>query len=130
MSKDKFKSERLKVLELLSKGKISADEAEKLLDALSEDTDEETNIVTIKNSKKSPFRMIKIFVDSAEGEKVRVQIPVEFAKFLKKGKYGNVDFNEMDIDVDALLALVENGAFGELVTITSEDGNNVRIVVE
>ncbi len=130
MSKDKFKSERLKVLELLSKGKISADEAEKLLDALSEDTDEETNIITIKNSKKSPFRMIKIFVDSAEGEKVRVQIPVEFAKFLKKGKYGNVDFNEMDIDVDALLALVENGAFGELVTITSEDGNNVRIVVE
>ncbi len=130
MSKDKFKEERLKVLELLAQGKISAEDAERLLDALSGDSAEPVSLSVIKNDKKLPFRMLKIFVDSQDGEKVRIQIPIEFAKFLKKGKYGNVNLNEMDIDIDSILAMVETGAIGELVTVTSGEGDNVRIVVE
>lgn len=129
MIKDKFKEERLKVLELLAQGKISALDAEKLLDAFNQE--EASNQATvIKTDKKMPFRMLKIVVDSKDGDKVRVQIPIEFAKLLKKGKFGNINLNEMDIDIDSILEMVETGVVGELVSVDSEDGDIVRIIIE
>jgi len=79
--------------------------------------------------KKAPFRMLKIHIDSNDGDKVRVQIPIEFAKLLKTGKF-NVNLKQADLDIDQLLEMINSGASGELVNITSSDGDIVRIVVE
>lgn len=130
MSKDELKDERIKILDLLAKGVISADEAEKLLSSIdrpqSQKFDEQ---VVVPNAKKAPFRMLKIFVDSSDGDVVRIQIPIEFAKLLKTGKF-NMNLKDSDIDIDALLEMISAGVMGEIVNVQSADGDNVRIVVE
>ncbi len=129
MSKENLKEERMKVLELLSKGIISADEAEKLLSAMDKSDEGIRTEVIAVNQKKAPFRMLKILVDSEDGDKVRVQIPVEFAKLLKTGKF-NVNLSDSDIDIDALLDMINSGVVGEIVTVDSADGDKIRIIVE
>ncbi len=125
---DQLKEERLQILELLKAGTITPDEAEKLLSALMSQPEQE--VVVAPKDKKQPFRMLKILVDASSGEKVRVNIPVEFARLLKNGKFGNTKLDDFEIDIDAVLDMVNQGILGEIVTVDSEDGDKVRIVVE
>lgn len=130
MSKDQLKQERLIILDMLSKGTIKADEAEKLLAALEGDKSNEAQAVPVYGEgKKAPFRMLKILIDSNDGDVVKIQIPVEFAKLLKTGKF-NVNLQDADIDIDALLQMINSGVMGEIVNVESADGDIVRIVVE
>jgi hypothetical protein len=132
MSKDQLKEERMKILDLLAKGIIKADEAEKLLAALAIEVPEAPAVPSFPGfgeGKKAPFRMLKIFVDSADGDVIKIQIPVEFAKLLKTGKF-NVNLEDADIDIDALIQMISQGVMGEIVNVESKDGDVVRIVVE
>jgi hypothetical protein len=130
MSKDQLKEERMKILDLLGKGIIKADEAEKLLSALEGSSQmPEMPAIPVFKDKKVPFRMLKIFVDSKDGDVIKIQIPIEFAKLLKTGKF-NVNLQDADIDIDALIQMINTGVVGELVNVESADGDIVRIVVE
>ena len=127
MSRDQLKEERMKVLDLLAKGTISSDEAEKLLTAMDQsDRNFEQEVVT---AKKAPFKMLKILVDSNDGDKVRVQIPVEFSKLLKSAKFKS-SIGDTDIDIDAIIEMISQGVDGELVNVESSDGDIVKIIVE
>jgi hypothetical protein len=125
MNNRDLKEERMKILELLSKKVISAEEAEKLLTSLNIDQEEEQHV-----QKKSQFRMLKILVNSADGDDVNVQIPIEFAKLLKNQKFLKNYEGDFDFDIDQLLEMIHTGASGELVNIKSADGDTVKIVVE
>ena len=129
MAKDEMKQERMKILDLLTKGTISPEDAEKLLSAIG-DKNEPDQPEVITPTKKAPFRMLKVFVDSADGDVVKIELPVEFAKLLKSGKFNLDSLDDMDIDVDALIQMVNTGAMGEIVNIKSADGDVVRIVIE
>jgi hypothetical protein len=85
--------------------------------------------IPVFKDKKVPFRMLKIFVDSNDGDVIKIQIPIEFAKLLKTGKF-NVNLQDADIDIDALIQMINTGVVGELVNVESADGDIVRIVVE
>jgi len=128
MSKDQLKEERLKVLELLAKGVITSDEAEKLLSAMDKTQEKFVEQMVIP-TKKLPFRMLRIYVDSKDGDVVKIQIPIEFAKLLKTQKF-NVNLRENDIDIDAILEMINQGFVGEIVNVESADGDIVKIVVE
>lgn len=121
------KKERKEILEMLKEGKITFDEAEKLLDALSnkEEKDVELEIVSKPGSRK----MLKILVNTNEGDNVKIQIPVEFAKFVKKGSK-NLKLDEFNVDIDAVIQMIEDGALGEIVDIKTANGEVVKIVVE
>jgi hypothetical protein len=124
---DYLKEERLKILELLQEGKITPQQAESLLSALMEPAAKENKVEV---QKKGPFRMLKICIDSENGDKVRVNIPVEFAKLLKKGRFGNVNLDDFEIDIDSILEMVQSGLNGEIVSMDSQDGAHVKIIVE
>lgn len=128
MSKENLKEERMKILELLTKGIISADEAEKLLSAIGDDEVKTEAAV----QKKNQFRMLKVYVDSADGDVVKIELPIEFAKLLKSKKFniGSVELDDMNIDVDTLIEMINSGAIGEIVNVKSADGDVVRILVE
>lgn len=128
MSKEQLRDERIKILDLLAKGLITADEAEKLLQAMDKSEPSPAQEVIV-NQKKAPFRMLRIYVDSNDGDKVRIQIPIEFAKLLKTQKF-NANLRDNDIDIDALLDMINQGYTGELVNVESGDGDIVKIVVE
>lgn len=127
MSRDQLKEERMKVLELLAKGTISSEEAEKLLTAMDQSDRNFGQEVVV--AKKAPFKMLKILVDSNDGDKVRVQIPVEFSKLLKSAKFKS-KIGDTDIDVDAIIEMISQGVDGELVNVESSDGDIIKIIVE
>ncbi len=128
MGNTELKEERMKILELLSKGIISAEEAEKLLNALSNNEKESEVIIPAK--KKDQFKMLKVLVDSEDGDEVRIELPIEFAKLLKNKKLTRIDEEDLDIDIDALIQMINAGVVGEIVNIKSADGDIVKIIVE
>ncbi|MDT8337522.1 MAG: hypothetical protein RQ856_06850 [Candidatus Izemoplasmatales bacterium] len=128
MKNNDLKAERMKILELLAKNVINADEAEKLLAAISNPEQKEEDYPV--QNKKNQFRMLKILVDSDDGDEVRIELPIEFAKLLKSKKIMKVDTDDFDLDIDELIGMINSGVVGEIVNVKSADGDVVRIVVE
>ena len=78
--------------------------------------------------------LLRIMVDSADGDKVRVNLPMalvqvamdmgmEMPQLSGKETLKNIDLNQ-------ILELVRQGAVGNLVEVESSDGDIVRIFVE
>lgn len=118
--------ERKEVLDMLKAGQITFEEAETLLEAL-EEKEVKPEIVT--KNKPSSMRMLRILIESSDGDDVKVQVPLQFAKFLKIAKVDE-KIKDQDIDFDQLIEMIENGVDGEIVNIKSADGDIVKIVVE
>lgn len=83
--------------------------------------------------------MLRIIVDSKEGDKVRVNLPIQIVKIaidagvspaMSIGGQGKVADAMSSIDWKQVYSLVEQGLLGEIVTVDSADGDHVRIVVE
>ena len=78
--------------------------------------------------------MLRLVVDSADGDKVRINLPMALVKVaLEIGmKMPQVNGNDVlkDIDLAEILSLVEHGAIGNLCEVESSDGDKVSIFVE
>ena len=116
-----------KVLKMLEEGKIDAEKAGKLIDALNAPK----NIIptTVEQDK-----MLKVKVNSSKGDNVNINIPVKFIKTLgsaikKIPKIDGVEGVE-DIDIKAILDAVGSGLDGKIVDVKSENGDIVEVVVE
>ena len=72
--------ERKKVLEMLAEGKISADEAERLLETLeSQATDKSPQTALAKTLNNLP-KYLFVKVDSVDGDKVNIRVPLKLIK--------------------------------------------------
>ena len=78
--------------------------------------------------------MLRIIVDSADGDKVRVNLPLALVQVcLEMGmQMPQINGNEAlkNIDFAQIIQLVQHGAVGTLVEVDSADGDVVRIFVE
>ena len=81
--------------------------------------------------------MLKIVVNSCDGDHVRVNLPLPLLKVFLNSEVdltsfgvGNGTLNRLNIDWKAIMLLVEQGTIGKLVEVTSADGDVVEIVVE
>ena len=78
--------------------------------------------------------MLRIVVDSADGDKVRVNLPMALVQLaMEMGmEMPQVSGNDAlkDIDWAQVMELVRHGAVGNLVEVESADGDIVRIFVE
>ena len=78
--------------------------------------------------------MLRIVVDSADGDKVRVNLPMALVQLaMEMGmEMPQVSGNDAlkDIDWAQVMELVRHGAMGNLVEVESVDGDVVRIFVE
>jgi len=122
--------EKLKILEMIQDKIITPSEGAELLKSI--DKDKGATVET-----KQAFKMFKIRILSSDGDKVNVQIPLEFAKvalrsggtkgFMKMDKLKDMD---VDLDFEAILDMIEHGHVGKIVDIESADGDIVEIVIE
>jgi len=120
--------DRLRILEMVASKTITAAEGSDLIKAL-EVADNKIQVSTKKNA----FKMFKIKVLSADGDKVNVQIPIEFAKVALKSGKGVMKIDQLeglDIDVEEILNMIDSGMLGKIVDIESADGDIVEIVIE
>ncbi len=83
--------------------------------------------------------MLRVIVDTHEGDKIRVNLPIQIVKIaieagaapaMAVNGEGKVADAMASIDWKQVYSLIEQGLLGEIVTVDSADGDKVRIVVE
>ena len=93
-----------------------------------------TRVVPPEERKNIDDLVLKIRVDSAEGDKITVNLPMGLVKVgIAMGMtMPQVNGKEAleGIDFEQVMKLVEAGLVGEIVTVDSADGDHVRIFVE
>jgi hypothetical protein len=130
--------ERKKILEMLSEGKITAEDAERLLDKI-EDGPDSTPKEPRKPGEKCKLKWLLVQVDSSDGDKVNIRVPINLIRtgiklgaILPKGASERIQASGIDLNDLTKLAdeeLVE--ALADLtVDVNSEDGDVVRIFCE
>ncbi len=114
--------EKLAILDQLENQTITAEEAERLLQELKKS----------KEVQPRKGKTIKVYIKSNDGDVVNVQVPVQLAKYVLKGSkhFSKAKLGHTDMDVEAILDLVNQGDIGELVNIESSDGDIVKVYVE
>lgn len=132
--------EKMRVLKMVEEGKISAEQAVNLLDALGEEAAEETqgaDSVAVSGARDGAYenKMLRVVVDSAEGDKVNVQLPVKIIRQVLKvtGKLP-IDGKGMEnLDLDALtvsiLECLDSETLGNIVDVNAADGSTVKIFI-
>lgn len=96
---------------------------------------DEVRMVPVSERKSLDEITLRIKADTADGDKVRVNLPMSLVKVgLEVGMDFSVNMggsNAMsNVDFTKIIELVERGAIGKLVEVESADGDSVEIVVE
>ena len=129
-----MKDEILRVLTLVEEGKIDKEKASELITILQGKDQPEQ--VTIKKEVAYGNKMLKVRVTSVEGDNVNVNLPINLVKaVLKVGtniaeKIPEAEKYVKDINIDLLIEAIENELDGEIVNITSANGDKVFVVIE
>jgi hypothetical protein len=120
--------EKKLILQMLSEGKISVTEADKLL---TETVNLQDESLTEKAANK---KFLKILVNEGGNTKVNINIPMALAETgLKLVPKDKLKIEGTDINIDEILKLVRDGSEGELVnieTIKNDKEVRVRIAIE
>ena len=78
--------------------------------------------------------MLRVIVDSADGDRVRVNLPMALVEVAVEIGMEMPQINGQDalkgVDLNKVLRLVREGLVGNLVEVDSADGDKVRIFVE
>lgn len=94
----------------------------------------ETKLVPAQERKSLNDMMLRIVVNSTEGDKVRINLPMPLVKIgLEMGmNIPEISGNDVlkNIDLEQILLMVEKGVIGKLVEVESAKGDIVEIVVE
>lgn len=118
--------ERLQILRMVEEGKVSAEEAAKLLGVLGS---EKTSARAVS---RRTNKFIRIHVREGEKTKVNVNVPLELArvalKFIPMNALQEHGIGKQ-LDIDEVLRLLDEGLEGKIVDIEDED-TTVEISVE
>lgn len=129
-----MKDEISKVLTLVEEGKIDKDKASELINILQ--GNDQPELVTVKKDVPYGNKMLKIRVTSEDGDNVNVNLPINLVKaVLKVGtniaeKIPEAEKYVKDINIDLLIEAIENELDGQIIDITSANGDKVFVVIE
>jgi SHOCT-like domain len=128
--------ERLKILEMLQDGKINAEQAEGLLQALGEDKKEDR---TASREEASFFgggtrgkRWFRVRVTDTDSGKTRVNVRMPLGIMKAGFKMGRRFAPEIeDLDIEELMSLVDDDVEGQVVDVyDDDDGEHVEVFIE
>ncbi|KMT22257.1 SHOCT-like domain-containing protein [Clostridium cylindrosporum] len=125
-----MREELQRVLSMVKEGKLDIEKGSDLIEAMYEKHGAELTL------KKYSERMLRVLVESIDGDNVRVNLPVPVitsilratGKLPIKNEYvEGIDFEALSV---AIISALENETLGEIVTVDSSKGDKVRVVVE
>lgn len=95
----------------------------------------EVKLVPLEERKSLEELTLRIYVNSPEGDRVKVNLPMPFVKIaLELGLDLSAGMGGTDalrnLDMNKVVELVERGMIGKLVEVESADGAVVEVVVE
>lgn len=122
-----METEKKQILEMVRDGKLSVDEAQKIMEAMDEG-DQSTRCAAVSR----PARFLRVRVKEEDGARVNVSLPLSLVRVLWKfiPRDAVRELEGQNIDVDSILRAIDEGAQGNLVDVEDEDGTRVEIVVE
>lgn len=130
-----------KILEMLAEDKITVEEATALLSKLGKSEDQEEDVAEVEegSGKKKTPRFLRVIVDSANGDKVNVRVPLSLIKTgiklsaLIPGNAADhmsshgLDFSQLStLDTEELIQALRDMQ----VDVESADGDNVKVFTE
>ena len=125
------------VLKMVKDGILSIDEATKLLNAMEKNNEVITTNKPIILPEDYKKKMLKIYIQGAEGDVVRINIPVaivvtgiDIATKFGGVKLNNKSFDMNQIDFEMIKQCIQSGMLGEIVNIESSNGDVIKISIE
>lgn len=125
--------EIVRILKMIEEGKISADQAKILIETLNEAP---TEIIPYTQKSSYEDKFLKLNVLSAQGDKVNVKLPVQVIKEVLKvtGKLpinmnGLQDFESEHL-INTILECLDQEVMGEILNVSSAQGDTVKLVIE
>lgn len=102
---------------------------------LGREVKKEVTIINEESKKDYKKRVLRILVDSNDGDHVKINFPVQLILAFKDlGKLPSITNGNNEtiksIDWETVFSLLEEGIVGELISIDSNVGDKVKIVVE
>ncbi len=130
--------ERLQILKMLEEGKITAEEASKLLEALKTADLRDDGNSQVEAVWESPrkAKWMRIEVNERDGNRVRIKLPVAIVRAALRIGGGHLSIGGFDSDelgpelMEELEQALLNGETGLLVDVEEEDGDKVKIFLE
>lgn len=103
------------------------------IDELFKNEEVQSKVKYEKTEKVNETELIfRVYVDTVNGDTVKVNLPYVLVKeLIKVGK--NISFTGVDlsgVDFESVFKMVEMGVLGEIVTIKTQNGDDIRVVVE
>ncbi|WML38105.1 hypothetical protein RCG19_12790 [Neobacillus sp. OS1-2] len=129
-----MKEEISRVLTMVEEGKIDKEKATELIHILQG----KDQLQSIPLKKEIPYgnKMLKIQITSEKGDNIAVNLPINLIKaVLKVGssiaeRIPEAEKYVKDINVDLLITAIENELDGQIVDVTSANGDKVFVVIE
>jgi len=128
-----MQEEITKIIQMVEDGKVSSEEASKLISALNEDK-EASESSTSKGAYMG--KSVKINIHSQGKEAVNMRIPIRFVKWILKTGHGfasaipEAKAYVDDIDMDAVMAAIDQGAEGKIIDMETEEGDSIAVYIE
>ena len=128
--------EKMRILKMVEEGKISAEQAVGLLDALTQAVPA-GGWVEPASAPGGGYddKMLRVVVDTPEGDKVNVQLPVKIVPQMLKvtGKLPIQWEGSEKVDLEALttaiLECIDNETLGTIVDVSASDGSTVKVYI-
>jgi hypothetical protein len=132
-------NDRRKILEMLAGGKITPDDAERLLSKIGGGRDESSEERPVPDGGNRPLKYLRVLVDSNDGDKVNVRVPIPLVRTglmltTMIPTAASDELRKQGVDLSGLSGL--NGdelieALRDLnVDVDSADGDSVRVFCE
>lgn len=121
--------DELKILKMIESGTITAEEGMQLLEAIGTKEKKKSN----DSFKKAP-KYVKVVVENDQkNTPIDIKLPLGvFKAGVKIGEKFSPEFQGAmaGIDYDAVLQAINEGATGEVISVTTDDGHLVKIYIE
>lgn len=105
------------------------------IDELFKNDDIQSNVKYEKTEKVNEKELVfRVYVDTVHGDDIKVNLPYILVKeLIKVGKdisfmFTGIDLSE--VNFESIFRMVELGALGEIATIETQNGDDIRVVVE
>lgn len=129
-----MKEEIMKVLTMVQDGKLDADKGTELIQLLKDK--EETHSDFLEKPAKYLDKTLKIRVESAENDNVKVNLPLKLVKVVLLAGHSiaaSIPQSEKyakELDIKLILDAIENELDGQIVDIQSANGDIVSVIIE
>ncbi|MBM3137902.1 MAG: DUF2089 domain-containing protein [Chloroflexi bacterium] len=124
--------EKMMILKMLQEGKISADEAAKLLESLDTGVNKEGKTSDADTSQKSQGKFFRVLITDTDTGKARANIRIPLSVLGIGVKFGAQFAPQIGgVEQEQIMEAIHNGQVGKILDVfDDEDGEHVEIFIE